>query len=244
MIKVGIIVAMPGEARPLLALVGNPGAQRRAGRKTWRFQAGKARCVMVLSGMGREPARQAALALLQAESPQAMVSFGIAGALGEGLAIGDIVEGECCRMWENGALGQPCALAALPEEARRAAAAAAESLAARFLRGTIVTVRGLQTVPAIPGVTSVVEMETLAVAQAAAEQGIPLHSLRSISDSPKEPIPFTMSGGDDFHLQPLALLGAILRNPRIISLLFRLKDNSAKAARNLAEVVHAALCQM
>ncbi|MGA2479106.1 MAG: phosphorylase, partial [Spirochaetia bacterium] len=89
-----------------------------------------------------------------------------------------------------------------------------------------------------------VEMETFGIAQVAVERGIPLHSLRSISDSPEEPIPFTMGGGEDFHLKPLTLLGAVLRNPRIIGPLLRLKNNSAKAAGNLAAVVFAILAHV
>jgi adenosylhomocysteine nucleosidase len=234
---------MPGEARPLLRLVGESRAGRIAGRKAWYFQTGTSRCVLILSGMGLEPARKAARALVEAESPRAILSFGIAGALNAGLAIGDIVAGERCLMWENAALGDACLLADLPEAARQAASAAARTLGARYLRGTIVTVRGIQAVPALARGISVVEMETCAIAGAAAQQGVPLFSLRSISDSPEEPIPFTMAGGEDFHLQPLALLWAILRDPRIIRSLARLKSNSAKAARNLAEVVFAILCQ-
>ena len=164
---------------------------------------------MVLSGMGLEPARKAAHALVEAESPRAIVSFGIAGALGEGLAIGDIVTGERSRMWENGRLGEPCRLAAISADAQQAISAAAQAVGARCLSGTIVTVRGIQAVPEILHETAVVEMETFGIAQVALERGIPLHSLRSISDSPEEPIPFTMDGGEDFHLKPLTLLGAV-----------------------------------
>jgi adenosylhomocysteine nucleosidase len=244
MTNIAIIVALQGEAKPLLKLVGSSTAGRLGRRKTWHFQTGACRCVMILSGMGLEPARRAARALMGAESPQGMMSFGIAGALGQGLSIGDIVAGEQCRMWENGQLGRAFPLAALSEAAQQAAFAAAAALDARCARGTVVTVRGIQSIPAVPGAVSVVEMETFAIAQVAAERGIPLFSIRSISDSPDEPIPFTMGGGEDFHLQPFTLLGAIIRKPRIIRPLLRLKHNSARAARNLAEVVFAALSRM
>ena len=244
MTTVGIIVAMRGEAGPLLKLVGSSTAGRLGGRKAWRFQTGACRCVMILSGMGLEPARKAARALVEAENPQAILSFGISGALGEGFAIGDLVAGGQCRMWENGQLGHAFPLAALSDTAQRAASAVAAALGVRCVTGTVVTVRGIQPIPAVPAVVAVVDMETFAIAQVAAERGLPLFSFRSISDSPEEPIPFSMGGGEDFHLQPFALLGAIIRNPRIIRPLLRLKNNSARAARNLAEVVFAVLSRM
>jgi len=191
--------------------------------------------------MGLEAARKATRAIIETVSPQVIVSFGIAGALGEGLAIGDILAGEHCRIWDNGRLGPAHALPPLPEAAYRTAASAAEARNARCLRGTVITVRGIQSIPAIPDGAAVVEMETAAIAQVAAERGIPFVSIRAVSDSPEESIPFTMDGGEEFAIKPFVLLGAILHDPRIIRALLRLNRNSNLAARNLAEVVKAVI---
>jgi nucleoside phosphorylase len=238
---IGLIVAMRAEAGPLLKLVGARAGNRLGGRPSWRFQAGAHDCVMILSGMGREPARKAAEILAETESPRLIVSFGIAGALGKGFAIGDVVEGECCRAWEDGRLGNALPLSPLSEAARQAVSAAAGARGARYSRGTVLTVRGLQKVTASVEGPAVLEMETVPIAQAAAARGIPLVSLRSISDSPEQPIPFAMHGDEEFHLRPLVLLGAILRGPSIIRALLRLRRNGHQAARNLAEAVFAAL---
>src|SRR5271157_3041327 len=232
---------MSMEARPLLKLVGRHRAGRLGRLRTWSFDAGLHRCVLVRSGMGLEPARRAARALMEFVRPQLLVSFGIAGALGPGLAVGDVVAGEGCRMWENGKLGPSCQLAPLSEAVHAAASRAAGARGARYFRGTIVTVRGIHPVPIAPEGATVVEMETAGIAREAAERGIPLVSFRAVGDSPLEPIPFEMDAGEEFHIKPLVLLGAILRDPRIIRLLLRLGRNSARAAGHLAETVKAVI---
>ncbi len=180
-------------------------------------------------------------ALAAAERPRLIVSFGIAGALGPlRMRVGDIFLGEHCRTWESGAFGSRADLAVLPDNLRDAVSSAAEQCGARCRRGTVVTVLGgLQPVPAPPDGDAVVDMETCAVVQAAAEQGIPVLSLRAISDLPEAPVPFSMAGGEEFRVKPLVLLAAILRRPRILRSLFRLKGNAALASRNLAAVMTA-----
>ena len=241
MVTIGIVVAMPMEARPLLRLIGSHRAGRLGTFRTCAFEAGPFRCVLVLSGMGLRPATKAARSLMEAENPHVIVSFGIPGALGEGLAVGDIVAGEQCRMWENGSLSDAYPLASLPEAVHHAASCAAEARGVHYLRGTVVTVRGIQSIPLALEEAAVVEMETAGVAQAAAERGIPLVSIRAVSNTPEEPILFEMGGGEEFHIKPFVLLGAILRDPPIIRPLLRLKRNSELAARNLAEVVNAVI---
>ncbi len=236
-----IVVAMRMEEKALLKLIGRHHAGRLGRLRTWSFEAGPCQCVLVRSGMGMEPARKATRALAESVRPGLLVSFGIAGAVGEGIAVGDIVAGERCCAWENRRLGPAFPLARLSETAQQAATRAAEACGARFFRGTILTVRGIHPAPPAPGETAVVEMETAAIAEEAAARGIPLVSLRAVSDTPREPIPFEMNGGEEFHVQPLVLLGAILRDPRNIRRLLRLKRNSGRAARNLAQTVNAVL---
>jgi nucleoside phosphorylase len=241
MVTIGIVVAMSMEAKPLLRLIGKYRTGWLGERRAYFFEAGLASFVLVVSGMGIEPARRATRSLIEAESPRLIISFGIAGAVGEGLAIGDILAGDCSGVWENGSLGPAYPFAPVSEAVHRAASGAAESRGAHYRRGTVVTVRGIQSTPLDLHGAAVVEMETAGVAQAAGARGIPLVSFRSVSDSPEAPIPFSMSGGDEFSIKPFALLGAILRNPRIIPALLRLMRNSGLAARNLAEVVMAVI---
>jgi adenosylhomocysteine nucleosidase len=238
---VGIIAAMRSEARPLLRLLRDHGPVRRGGRGLYTFQAGATRCILVVSGMGWEPARRATASLLEFERPEAILSFGIAGAVGDQLAIGDVVAGECSRALCDGRLEPPRPLGRIPEPVHAVAAGAAAARGARYCRATVVTVRGLHPVDLPRDETAVVEMETAAIAAESAARGIPLLSFRAVSDSSRAPVPFEMSGGDEFRLRPLALLGAIVRRPRILGPLFRLARNSAGAARTLAAVVFAVL---
>jgi hypothetical protein len=89
----------------------------------------------------------------------------------------------------------------------------------------------------------VLEMETAGVLRAASEHGIPLLSIRSISDSPDEPLPFSI--GDsldrDGRLRPGRVAAMVLRNPRLIPRLARLRQNMDRAMGNLVAAVLAAL---
>jgi purine-nucleoside phosphorylase len=191
--------------------------------------------------MGLEPARKAARRLIEAESPRLLLSFGLAGALGSGLEVGDVVAGERCLMWENGSIGPAYPLASLPVAVHMSAAGATEACGAHYFRGTIMSVRVLQSIEAVSEEVTVVEMETVGIAQAAAEHRVPLASVRVVSDSPQEPIPFTACAEESTCTTLFLLLRQILRNPRILKQLLRLRRNSARAARNLAEAVNAIL---
>jgi hypothetical protein len=91
----------------------------------------------------------------------------------------------------------------------------------------------------------VLEMETAGIATVAAEKGIPLLSLRAISDGPCAPIPFDLGEmmDEDANLQAGRLLKAIVRNPRIVFQSRRLMRNSKIAADNAAAALSAALSQ-
>jgi adenosylhomocysteine nucleosidase len=90
----------------------------------------------------------------------------------------------------------------------------------------------------------ILEMETAGIAQVAAEKGIPLLSLRAISDGPRAPLPFDLSKmmDEDANLQAGRLLKEILLNPRIVFQAKRLMGNVRVASDNAAVALVAALC--
>jgi nucleoside phosphorylase len=119
------------------------------------------------------------------------------------------------------------------------------SHAQRLYSGTAVTTAGSQVsgeqLPGIPH--PVLEMETAGIAQAAIQSGIPLLSLRAISDGPRAPIPIdlTTTMDEDANLKVSELLKAVLRNPRIIIQSRRMVRNTARAAESAALALYAAL---
>ncbi|MBE3040766.1 MAG: hypothetical protein IMZ62_18370, partial [Chloroflexi bacterium] len=175
------------------------------------------------------------------------VSFGIAGAVNDDLHIGDVVvAGNTC-LFDKGLPGQLQSLASLSEAAWNAAAQVLQPEGARLVPGTAITTRGsqvvLQQLEEMPH--PVLEMETAGIAQVAAEMGIPLVSIRSVSDGPQSPIPFDLEAilDEKYNLRIGKLLTMVLRHPQIIFQSRQMIQNSRKAAHHAARALVAALSQ-
>jgi hypothetical protein len=86
-------------------------------------------------------------------------------------------------------------------------------------------------------------METAGIAQVAAEKGIPLLSLRAISDGPRAPIPIDLGEvmGADANLRIGRLLAALIRRPRTLLEVRPILRNNRIAADNAAIALVAAL---
>jgi adenosylhomocysteine nucleosidase len=91
----------------------------------------------------------------------------------------------------------------------------------------------------------VLEKETAGIAQVAAEAGIPLLSIRSISDGPQAPIPFDLEEilNEEYNYRIGEMLLMVLRNPRILLQARQMLRNSRTAADHAARALVAALSQ-
>jgi len=244
---IGLIAAMPQESEALLRCI-----------KEWkrivlgrfrgvRFQLVDRNCLLVTSGMGLKRAMDATRTLLAGSSPHLLVSFGIAGAVNDDLHIGDVVVAWNTCLLDRGLTGQLQSLASLSEAAWNAAAQVLLPEGARLVVGTAITTRGSQVVPQqleeMPH--PVLEMETAGIAQVAAEIGIPLVSIRSVSDGPQSPIPFDLEAilDEKYNLRIGKLLILVLRRPQIIFQSRQMMKNSRKAADHAARALVAALSQ-
>jgi adenosylhomocysteine nucleosidase len=244
---IGLIAAMPQESAALLRYI-----------KVWkqttfgpfrgaRFKLLDRNCLLVTSGMGLERAMDAIHTLLTGSSPHLLVSFGIAGAVNNDLNIGDVVvAGNTCLLNKD-LPGHFQSLNSLSEAAWDAAAQVLQPDGARLVSGTAITTRGSQVVP--EGLEEmphpVLEMETAGIAQIAAEMGIPLLSIRSISDGPQSPIPFDLEAilDDKDNLRIGRLLTMVLRRPQIIFQSRQILQNTRKAADHAARALVAILNQ-
>jgi adenosylhomocysteine nucleosidase len=242
---IGLIAAMKMEARPVLRLLGPWERFALRGFPAYRFTSRGTDCVLVESGAGMENAETAAHALLSAVEPLCLVSFGIAGAVEREVRVGDVIAASRASFLENGLPGRTCALAPLPEAARRGAERALETCGARLYAGSAITTRGEQpTLAQLQGFAHpLLDMETAGIARAAGEWGTPLFSLRSMSDTPDEPLPIAIEElMDAEHALRLAnIAGICLRHPSTVSRLLRFGRNAVKAAENAAVAVAAIL---
>ena len=88
-------------------------------------------------------------------------------------------------------------------------------------------------------------METAAIAQVASELGIPLVSIRSVSDGPQSPIPFDLEAilDEKENIRVGKLLEVVFRHPQIIFASRKMIQNSRKAADHAARALVAVLIQ-
>lgn len=242
---IGLIAAMTSESNALLCYV-----------KQWkRFELGRfdcksfeiyeKKCVLITSGMGTQRAGQAARELIKTNAPRLLISFGIAGAVEADLDIGDVVVPEVYCELVNGVPQSLQPMNLWPDNALKAAAFSVGSCGARLITGTAVTTGGsIVSGEQLSNLKHpILEMETAGIARAARESGIPLFSMRAISDGPRAPIPFNLSEimDEEANLRAGSLIMALVRHPGIVLKLRGLIQNTRTAATNVAFAVINAL---
>jgi adenosylhomocysteine nucleosidase len=221
MTPVGIVTALPQEAT---ALVG-----RRRGGPLFHLEDGS---LLYLAGLGADRSRQAADDLL-ARGARALVSWGVAGGLDPRLTPGALVLAEAVLTHDG---------RRLPMDAswrRRTAELLASELTVHG--GTLV--EG-QRVVADPGDKQrlrertdavAVDLESAAVARAAAQAGVPCLVIRAICDAAGMGIPrAALAAVDDAgHVHPLAFLRALAVRPASLGDVLRLRRGMNLACASL-----------
>lgn len=242
---VGLIAAIPQESAALLRYL-KEWKRISLGRfRGIRFRVMDRDCLLVTSGMGIQRATDGTRALLAATNPHLLISFGIAGAVQDDLRIGDVVVAENCWWLNMGQLGKARSLSPLSKATWTAVVQALQPDGARLVVGTAITTRGSQVSPQLLKEMPhpILEMETAGIAQVAAEMGIPLVSVRSISDGPQAPIPFDLEAvlDEEANFRIGEMLRTVLRRPQIILQFQPMMQNSRKAADHAARAVIAML---
>jgi adenosylhomocysteine nucleosidase len=244
---IGILAAMSQESDAVLRLIGQRECTDLGAYRCYRFRIFGRECWLLTSGMGIRRAAQATRALIDVASPQLLVSVGIAGAVNADLEIGDVVASTDTCLLEDGLPGPFQPLARLSQAAWQAAKQALQPGGAGLYIGTAITTHGTQFIQqqAAQPSNPVLEMETAGIAGVAVQQGLPLLSLRAISDGPRAPIPFSLEKMMDGHdnLRSGAIIQTILGHPRMLPQLVRMGRNTRMAADNAALALFAALSQ-
>jgi adenosylhomocysteine nucleosidase len=236
--RILIMAALPMEVRPFLRRV-KAAARRDLGLRAWEFEAGSG--VAALTGMGEAAARRAGESLLGRCRPRVVVSLGFGGALNPGLAAGDLVLGETFWRYdaETRELQEGPHPAAPGPLARLCGALTEAGLTA--VTGSLVSTsriihKGSQGGPLAGRPRSVLDLETIALAELAAARGLAFLSLRAITDTAGEEIPAFLRGvGDPGAAVGVgAALGWLAGDIRRWRELGRLWRRSRGAARALA----------
>lgn len=242
---IGLIAAMTQESDALLHLIKEWQPMAMASLHGNRFELSGRTCLLVTSGMGARRASEAARSLAKTHNLNLIISFGIAGAVEADLEIGDIVLPDAVCRLDGGIPGPLSTLQPWPEAAQEAVTQVLAARGGHVFRGTAVTTGSSQlTKSQLGGLQHpVLEMETAGILPVAAEKGVPLLSLRAISDGPRAPIPLDVGElmDEDANLLAGRLLKALVRNPRVIFQSRQILQNLKVASDNAAIALVAAL---
>jgi len=236
-----LLAALPLEVRPFLrASRARPLPD--AGLPAWEFEAGETGGCLALTGMGDEAAARAAGKATALWQPEIIVSLGFGGALLPGLAPGHLVLGASFGRYdpETGKLLKVEAPAPPRPLRELAASLVAAGLPADI--GCFVSTPGIihkqsQGGPLQGLAQPALDLETAALAAAAAAAGATFLALRVITDAAGEEIAdFLREGWEPGYGPSLSTaLGWLARDPRRLGPMLRLWRRGRLGARRLAE---------
>ena len=212
--------------------------------KAFRVPHPSHKLTMAETGIGVGNAARVLLHLLQADRPDAVLSFGYCGALSPEASVGDVVWASSVCLIE----GQKVETLSLPDNRELF-----EKLAPRFpvRAGTFITMkewmRKRDIVPfVVPGtVLPVCDMETFGLAQLCDSRKLPFLALRAVSDDADTDLlfdPWSVCDRNGIYSAARAMRFFIAR-PHLLSHAIGLYRSSKIASSNLAQAV-AALIQV
>lgn len=227
----GIVVALPAEAR---ALLGWGFWQRNEG---WlvrhRHLDDGTELICVRSGVGIENALSSARWLIR-KGATALAGFGLTGGLHPGIKAGDLIVAEVVLEYE-GTSDPEILNADFPCSKLADETLTAEGMA--VYRGKVITTRSpvstLQEKKILYKQNQglAVDMESGAIARAAKEANVPFFSLRAVCDPADRVVPLELFDclKDCGKIQLFALLGKLLHKPSLVVDLLRLRKEYANA---------------
>jgi adenosylhomocysteine nucleosidase len=195
---------------------------------------GGAKIRAVLTGMGREYAREAAKRAFAAYKPDICISTGLAGALRDGYRTGDIL---AARLVSE--VGEPVAVAS-----HRELLATAVDCGARPIE-RMATSRSLlmqsEKKRELGARAEAVEMESYAILAEAARRGVPAVAVRAVSDTVDFDLPYDFDRARDAQgqIRILGIASQVLRSPSNLPALLKLAQDSRTATKRLANFLDA-----
>jgi len=219
--RIAIIAALPGELKPLVANE----AWRTSEANIWTGTINGHEAVAIAGGIGSAAASQAVDRALSHGSPDALVSYGWAGAITcavkppDAFAISEVIDHSTGERFAT-RCGEGLRLITL------------DRVAGYYEKRPLAEAR--QAV--------LVDMEAAAVARAAAARGIAFYCFKSISDAYTDRLPdFNRFITSDGLFRLPAFVGHAALRPVYWPALIRLHRNGARAAVSLAELLSKSL---
>lgn len=224
---IGIVTALPIELGEFLTR-----CQRVNHYKgEFHFRGGRyddIRIAVVESGLGFVRARRATMALIDAHTPRWILSCGFSGALQPEMKIGHIAVADAIVDQHGQEQKLPGSFPADPENGLHVG----RLLTADEMIRTVAEKKSL----AEKHEAIAVDMESLAVAQIAAEKKVRFMSVRAISDDMSSDLPPEILSilGSTGAVRVGAALGSLVKRPGSFKDMMHLRENAHIAARSLA----------
>jgi nucleoside phosphorylase len=224
---IAVTFALPAESSDFLRHLRNQSRTDRSGIRTIRGTIDDRAVEVLHTGVGEKVCRQRVAEFLQDQQFDLLISSGFAGALNDKLQIGDLLLAKNFSTVELTEVGSSFSRLPIHE---------ADLLTVRALidsndeRNKIARTSG----------AAAVDMETEFIARACAEHGIPLLSLRVITDTPREPFPAPPNVLFDIEQQQtrfLTLATFFLARPNRVPQLIQFARRIAAAKKTLANAL-------
>ena len=209
------------------------------GLQLWRSRAGNTEITALLTGIGKQASAQA-MGLMMAMADEdkhfdVCISSGLAGALCETLAVGDIIAPEAL-IAESGYEDQPTDELKVDCELRRLALKAGAISADCLFTADRMFVKASEK-SACSSRAQLVDMESFEIVKEASAWGARSLVIRAISDSAKEdlPIDFSLALSRRNEISVGKVVVQLLKNPLALPALVRFGKQSRHAAERLAK---------
>jgi nucleoside phosphorylase len=223
---IAVTFALPAESSQFLRRVRNKSRVNRNGTRIIRGNIDDREIEVLHTGVGESVCRERAGKFLEDQQFELLISAGFAGALNDQLQIGDLL---LAKNFSTVHLNEKRSLSTLPIHAADLLTASALIDSAEE-RNSVARASG----------AAAVDMETEFIARACAAHGIPLLSLRVITDTPREPFPAPPNVLFDIAKQrtDLAKLTKFfLAHPNRIPSLVQFARRTAQARKTLADAL-------
>jgi adenosylhomocysteine nucleosidase len=221
---IGITFALPSESSDLRRRL--QGLERRGHLLSGKIDNHDV--TILHTGVGAKACNERLEILLHKTRPSVVISSGFAGAVSEQLRVGDLI------------LAQNFSDRGLLATAERILCDRDPHRIKLFTSTSIIDSVAERNEIARAADAGAVDMETGAIADVCKVHGVPLLSLRVVSDTASEPFPAPPSVLFDIERQrtrPGRLLAYLLRGPGSISRLFRFSRQIARARARLADAI-------
>jgi nucleoside phosphorylase len=215
------------------------------GLRLWKTLAGKAEITALVTGIGTESAARAMDLMMRMADEgcnfDVCVSSGLAGALCDGLAPGDVIAPQVLVAKNNRDLS--CMKV---DEGLRAQALGGGAIASDCLFTTDQVLLKASDKRTYSSKAQLVDMESFEIVKEAQAWGARSVVVRAISDSAKEdlPINFNRTLTKDKQVSVMKVIGELLRNPFALPGLLRFGKQSRRAAERLANFLDAYVQQI